>query len=103
MSCSKSLQKDSSYLSRTASLTKQAFKQAEIIVNFKLRNANDKEYRELFQEMVDKEYLKQVCNLSTEDLDVIIYEHHSGYVKREPKTIEVILDELSERILLGKA
>lgn len=84
------------------SLTKRAYFIAKEIVDFKLRELNDKEYNVQFREIIDKEYWKQVCNLPTEDLDSIVYEHNSGWIKKDPGLIEVIINELTERLILGK-
>ena len=45
-------------------------------------------------------YLKKVLQLPTVDLDLIIYEHESGTIPRAEETIEAVLGELFERMLL---
>jgi hypothetical protein len=84
------------------SFTKQAYRSAKEIVEFKLRDVLDgSEYHKRFDEMIEEEYHKRVLMLPTSDLDAIVHEHHSGYIRKDEELIEKIVNELSERIILG--
>jgi len=52
-------------------------------------------------QIVGKEYIRLVRQLSTEDLTIVLRGHECDIVTREESTIQEILQELAERILIG--
>ena len=51
------------------------------------------------KEVLDKEYVEQICRLSTSVLNEILQIHETGQLKRAPRTLDAIANELLEREL----
>jgi hypothetical protein len=55
------------------------------------------------QEKVDDLYCKKICaELSDEDLQFILWGHQEKIVRRAPKTLDAIQQELTHRAIMGR-